>query len=244
MHFKGHEELVSRVLDLQEKAKRYQKVVFTPFLNAFEQEIVQKISKHFIINYSGGCVEAERKMAAIALVESEVKFPIVCLQAKFNDEYYEIEHKDVLGTLMSLGIKKHVIGDILVEEDCIYLFVTKEAAPFIIEECRQIKRCHVLWNSYEEEVVSNKTLLWEEKNVSSFRLDTVVAAICNVNRDKAKKFIMNGNVKVNQVVLEDCKYLCHNNNTISIRGFGRFFLEKNTRLTKKERHVMLIGKYI
>lgn len=244
MHFKGHEEFVARVLDLQGKAKRYRKVIFTPFLNEFEQDIVQKVSKEYFVSYEGGYANAERKMAAIAYYEEDMLFPIVCLKATYNTKYASISHRDVLGSLLHSGIERNVIGDIVVKENCIYVFVNEEMAFFIKGECRSIKRCQIVWEDTNEEVEEHKQIEWEEKIISSFRLDVIVAAICKVNREKAKLFITGGIVKVNQVILEDCTYLCHNNNAISIRGYGRFAIEKENRLTKKNRHVIRIGKYI
>lgn len=244
MHFKGYEEFVSRILDLEEKAKRYRKVIFTPFLSVKEQEIVHQIVRTCYVYTEGGYPQSEMNRMAFSIYEENIEFPIVCLSDKFDSKYHRITHRDVLGAIMNLGIDRNVIGDIIVTENRIIIFVEEEMKEYLISNLTQIKRCSIVLHVYENDVEKTSNIQYRERIVSSLRADAIVATICNLSRDKAKNLIRGGKVKVNQVVLEDYDYLCNNNSTISIRGYGRFILNDLQKKTKKDRMLIQIGKYI
>lgn len=244
MHYKGYEEFVSRILDLEDKAKRYQKVIFTPFLNAKEQEMVYQVAKGCFLYEDGGYENSELKRIAISPYENEVDFPIVCLNDAYDVKYYQITHRDVLGALMNLGIDRNVFGDIIVEEGKIFIYAEAEMESYIIQNLTQIQRCPITLKHFQGKVVKTAHIEFKDHVVSSLRADTVVACICNLSREKGKQLIKGGKVKVDQVVLEDYDYLCNNDSTVSIRGYGRFKIVDLHKKTKKNRQLIQIGKYL
>lgn len=244
MHFKGYEEFVARILDLQKKAVKTRSVVFTPFLNAHEQEIVKAVANDVFVYEDGGYPESEAKRMALTYFEEEVVFPIVCLSDTFDEKYGTLTHRDILGAIMHLGIERKMIGDIFVEGNRIFIFVCEENKTFLIQHLTCIKHTPIILKEYVGKIERNIRLDMRNCVVSSYRLDAIVAAMVKVNREKAKLLIRAGNVKVNQVVLEQYSYLCHNNSTVSIKGFGRFILRYENHKTKKDRYVVTIGKYV
>lgn len=244
MHFKGQEEFVSRMLDLLEKAERYRKVLFTPFLNAYELEILKKLPHECFIYEDGGYENAERKRVALSYYEEEIQIPVVCLCASYDDKYNTITHRDVLGALMNMGIEREVIGDILISEGMIYVAIAEEMAQYVICSLSQIKRCTVHFKVSEEIISVKENISYFETTVSSLRLDVLVSAMTHLSRDKAQSLIHGGRVKVNQVVLEETDFLCHNNSTVSIQRYGRFCVEDTNRVSRKGRHIVRIGKYV
>ncbi len=245
MHYKGYEEFVLRLLDIGERVRRYQGVIYTPFLNEYEQEIVAKVLFDCHIKAFGGYDNSEYKRCAISFYEEDIyDNPIVCLQAKFDAKFQKLEHKDVLGALMNLGIERDQIGDILVQDDYIYVFVCEEMSMYVSMQCNQIRRSKVVFSVSDHIPEVEKKIAYQEKIVSSMRLDAVVATICNCNREKAKRMIQAKHVKVNQVILEDCTYLCNNKSTVSIKRYGRFTIQIAERKTRKDNFVIVIGKYL
>ena len=243
MHFKGYEDFVSRILDLQEKAKRYRNIIHTPFLSEKEQEIVHQIVKDCFVY--ADAFETERKRLAISFYEEdEITFPIVCLSDTFDVKYHKINHSDVMGAILNLGIEQNVIGDIIVVDDRFFVFVEEEIASYIIANVTMIKRCPISLHKYEQPIEKKVSFEYKNYTISSFRLDAIVAAITHLSREKAKQLIKGGKVKVNQVVLEDYDYLCNNNSTISIRRYGRFVVCDKQRKTKKDRFVIEVAKYV
>ncbi len=244
MHYKGYEELVSKIIDLGEKAKRYQTTIYTSFLNEYEQKIVREVLFDCCIVQVGGYPDAELKRCAISVYEQETTIPISCLQAKFDTKFSKVNHRDVLGALMNLGIERDKIGDIIVEEGVIYIFVCSELQDYIVMNLTQIRRCKVGFTHYNGTIKQTKKWEYKEKIISSMRLDCIVSACISCNREKAKKLIQAKHVKVNQIVLEESAYVCNNNCTVSIQRYGRFNVQNQARKTRKDKCVIEIGKYV
>lgn len=244
MHFKGQEEFVSRMLDLDNLAFLRRNVIFTPFLNANELDVIQHLPLSCKVIFEGGYEEAEWKRAAFVCDERTITFPICILKACYDGKYHSLNHRDILGSFMNLGMERSIIGDILVQDDTIYLIAEKEMCEYIKMQFTMAKHCRINFEEVDEVPLKKANIEYREMMISSFRLDVVVAAITYLSRDKAKNLIRSGSVKVNQVVLEDYDYLCNNNSTISIRRYGRFVLSDQKRRTKKERFVVSIGKYV
>jgi len=243
IHFKGNEDFISRIEDYLVQVETYHKV-FTPFLNLVEQDIIRRfIGKKYFVVFDGGYDNSEYKRCMISYGNERIPFPITCLKATYSMQYNTINHRDVLGALMHLGLKRNQIGDIIVNEGNIYIFVNQDIASFIIQELQKIKHCSLTFETCEETIVFSPQLEYQNHVVSSFRLDVLVSAITKLSRDKAKQLINDGRIKVNQIPLEDCAYLCHNNCILSIRGYGRFKVENLDKLTRKNRHCVRVGKY-
>ena len=160
------------------------------------------------------------------------------------EKFIKLNHRDVLGSLMSLGIEREVIGDIVVGDGHIYIVIEEEMEDYIHYSLTQIKRANVHFEKCDEMVEIKDTRVYTEVSVASMRLDVIVAQMTHLSREKAQNLIKGGRVKVNQVVLEDYDFLCNNNSTVSIQRYGRFSVEETNRTTKKGRHVIRIGKYV
>ncbi len=93
-------------------------VVLTPFLTLNEQKLLEAHMNNVNINFYGGYIENERKRSVISpkcsniALEDEV-FKIKKLQIKTKSKFVDITHRHVLGTLLSLGINRNQVGDIL-----------------------------------------------------------------------------------------------------------------------------------
>lgn len=244
IHFKGQEEFVSRMLDMLEKAERYRKVFFTPFLNENELDIIKRLPTHCFIYEDGAYDKAERKRVAISFYEEEIEIPVIIMHATYDEKFIKLTHRDVLGSLMGLGIEREVIGDILVGDGHIYIVISEEMENYIHYSLTQIKHANVNFERTEEIIEIEDKKVYVEATIASMRLDAVVAAITNLSREKSQNLIRGGRVKVNQVVLEECDFLCNNNSTVSIQRYGRFSVEDTKRTTRKGRHVIRIGKYV
>ncbi len=243
MHFKGYEDFVSRILDLQEKAKRYRNIIHTPFLSEKEREIVYQIVNDCYV-YEDSLSFERKKMAISYYEEEDIPFPSVCLNDHFDAKFHRITHSDVMGAALNLGVDQSVIGDIIVEDGNIFLFVEEEIANYFMSNLVMIARCPISLKQYDQQVEKKHNFTYQTYTISSFRLDAIVAAITHLSREKAKQLIKAGKVKVNQVVLEDYDYLCNNNSTISIRRYGRFIVVDKNRKTKKDRYLIEVAKYV
>lgn len=243
-HFRGNEAFVKRILDLMDQCNRQNRWIITPFLTPLEQDIATKVmGKQCIWKMDGGFVDAEMKRLAMGPYDYDVDFEMCCLKATYLQKERCITHRDVLGALMHLGLARNQFGDIVIVGTNIYVFVRKEIVPILTQECKQIARYSIHFEESDEIIQHQEELHYENKTIHSLRLDCVVAACTNLSRTKAERLIQSKLVKVNHLPLEDCTCLCNNNSTVSIRGYGRFHLKTDGRVSKKGRIIIEIGKY-
>lgn len=237
-HFQGDEEFVKRMLDLMDRMQRSYRVIYTPFLTSAQQQICRQIfGKQILYRFFGGYPMAEHQCLVLypdECYEDRIHMPICCLKATFAKKYGSLEHRDVLGALMNLGIRREQFGDILVQDGTVYVFVLEDIKEYIKLNCDRIKRFSVQFEECDEEVHHEVSLEYHSIIISSLRLDAVVSQITHVSRSKAQAMILAKLVKVDQMILEDCSYLCNNNCVLSIRGYGRFLMCLKTVKRKRE----------
>lgn len=194
----------------------------------------------------GGYNEAERVFLGVFPPYSDSKervFPITALEITFR--FANLAHRDFLGALLGLGIVKSKIGDIIVSDTKCTVFVEKTVCPFIMQnltkvgsagvECKIIDGSTVVRNDHFKELTST---------IASSRLDCVVAAITNSSRSQACTLIESGLVSVGYEVCCDNTYFIQESTTVSIRGHGRFAVDKPGPETRKGRLVFKARKYI
>lgn len=104
-----------RFLELADRAEQRCYTTFSDFLNMEEESVLSAL--HFNISYRlyGGYDGAERCISAFGYDLEDAEFPISIIKAepaspKFADK---LSHRDFLGSLMGLGIKKERYSAIL-----------------------------------------------------------------------------------------------------------------------------------
>ena len=123
-----------------ELAKRSEQgyFTFTDFLGLAEQSAFNEIKGGIKgISYSafGGAEGTERVMIRFGSPEElgyEEEFPIVTLMIKPKSEKFadRLTHRDFLGALMSLGIERSVLGDIVIRDNIGYLFAKEDIGAY------------------------------------------------------------------------------------------------------------------
>lgn len=239
------EHTISRFSDYVMRVLHNQKIVETRFLSKMEQEILQEIvGDEIALYFSGGFVNANYQKAI--LIPKSFYFEslpeVVILKARFSS-YHTILHKDVLGCVLNLGIKRNRIGDIVIEDCQIFISCDKEVAT-LIKMVDKVKREKVTFEETHEKIILNLKFEKMEKIISSLRLDVIVAAIANLSRNQALELISAKVVKVNGIIKEDKAFLCNIGDELVVRKYGKFRLNQIKNITKKENIVLEIDKYI
>lgn len=152
-----------------------------------------------------------------------------------------IKHGDVLGSLIGLGIERKKIGDILVGTKYTYFFVKNEISNFIEFSLKKVSRYNIDLNRVKDvSDIPKREYIYKDIIVASLRLDNVVSSCVNISRTQSKNVIKSREVKVNYHV-EDRPHLeLSEEDLISVRGFGRFQIDKVLRKTKKGNIVLKI----
>ncbi len=240
-HYKGDEVFVKKILDFKNQAEFNQRIILTPFYNPHEQDIVYKvIGNQLKVESLGGILGAENQRMIICpdfydLYKED--FEISVVEVIYNPQFGKLKHKDVLGALMNLGIKRECIGDIYDGERLIFACTT-QSYPYIRDNLKQIKRSKINLKEITEEVEIKKEMISKVFFVSSMRLDKLIAAFFKVSRQNASEAIRAGHVKVNHKVIEEVDYLCHNNDVISFKKHGRVQLKDENKQSKQGNYVV------
>lgn len=240
------ELLKSRLLDLSQRAYERNYCTFSDFLNLEEISVLESIKGLTSYKIFGGYDSAERCVAGFGEDINDGNFPIVCieiapLQQKFADK---LTHRDFLGALMNLGINRNTLGDIIVNENCGYLYCLETISEYIVDNLTRIKhttvKCTVLDAPPEAALKEPEP---REIIVPSLRADAVISAIYHLSRNDAKALFAQDKVFVNHRIIESASRILDGGDTVSVRGFGKFTMNEVLRSTKKDRLVVRILEY-
>ena len=235
----------ARVNDLAELADKTSSPQFFGFLTEEEYSNSIKILKNrFRHCYYGGYDDAERTMLCLMPDWCESpNFPITAVTFSYNSNY-NLTHRDFLGALMSLGITRESVGDILVESGRTVVFLKNQIVNFVITQISKVGSVGVnLKLGFSEPLPQKGVLVSCTDTVSSMRLDCVVSAVCGVSRNSATELIEASKVSVNSVFVEKTTKTINEGDTLTVRGKGKIFIVSASEHTKKGRIVLNYNKY-
>ena len=228
-----------RLRELALRASHACAPTYTRFLEP-PMEIACRAAANFAgceVAFEGGYEGAERRMAGFYAGGAEaLSFPIRRLRVDWNARYGSIGHRDILGALMGLGIERETLGDIAMLKEGALLFVHEDIADYVAANLESCGRAKVRISPCGEEVAPPEpegTLLY--RTVPSQRLDAVLAATCDLSRQKAQEMIRAELVKVDHAVETRADARLEAGSLVSARGLGRFRVQEVAGLTRKGR---------
>lgn len=245
-------QLMIRMLDRWEQAYYRQAKEITEFYDPYAQEIGTGILKGLSgmsFNFFGGYEEAERKRLVICPQGEEVSekdFKLSYLQVEGNFKFRDVSHRDYLGSLLSLGIGREKIGDIIVGEHSCQVVLDQEIAPYVIINWEKVNSVSVRIR----EISSDQLIIPEtekkqiKSTVASPRLDAVLGIGFNCSRAKTLPDIKGGKVRVNWKTVIDPSYQIKMGDNISCRGKGRITVDEFSGPTQKGRFFVNITRYL
>lgn len=234
--------LKKRLTDLSRRAEQKNIVTFSHFLNLNELNILHQSVRelHSSFETFGGYEQAERQMAAFIpdALSYVWEYPIrtVRLAPSHRKFAEDLTHRDVLGALMHLGIKRETLGDILLPEDGIYVFCADAVADYLTDNCTKIRHTTVTAALIDAQDFHYEPKRMEKDGiVASLRLDTVLADVCKLSRSAAQKRISEGSAFLNSKKILQNDYLCQEGDLLSVRYYGKFQIQSVGQVTKKGR---------
>ena len=243
-HFKGEEVFVKKVLDYLDQVQYKQRLILTQFLDPYHQSIVKSVIGHqdeVQVLENGGFIHSESQRMIIAPYFYEIEesdFEIVVCKIVYAKNFEKLSHRDILGALMSLGIKRELFGDIVEKDKEFYLAVDRPIYEYLKDHLSMIKRSKVKFVEWDEEIEVKNDYLVKSFIVSSFRLDKIISSFYKISRQKAAEFIRAGHVKVNHKPVEQINYLCNNKDIISFKKHGRVMFVDCNRQTRSNNYVV------
>ena len=195
----------------------------------------------------GGHEEAERVLFGAFpeyLEPAPEEFPLETVTVSYR-VCDALTHRDFLGALLSKGVVRETLGDILVEPGRAVLFARAEVADFLLQQTEKIGRVGVkLARGAEKPLPAPHTFAAFSGVVASARLDCITALAAGVSREKAAGLISAGLVMLNHEADVSVSTQVPEGAKLSVRGKGRFILDRIGPVTKKGRLSVAGRKYI
>ncbi|AZO95109.1 photosystem II S4 domain protein [Iocasia frigidifontis] len=249
---RGEEQLLAgHIFDKIEMVLKRKSEESTNFLNPYECEIAEGLLQQiYEVNYliDGGYQGAERNRVTVFpeyLFPEHVDPQVEILKIEGNFKFQPVNHRDFLGALMGLGIKREMIGDILILKEMAEVVVAAEMVEFIITKLTKVHQVPV-----EVMEIKSKELILPSNNtkeikttVASMRLDAVASAGFGDSRNKISRDIKSEKVKLNWKTVADPACSVEIGDLISIRGRGRVNVVERIGLSNRGRIKLSLERY-
>ena len=184
---------------------------------------------------AGGFEESERKVLIVG-TENEEDFEqfltIICIES--NEK---LEHRQVLGSILGTGVKREVVGDIIIKDNYSNVVVLKEIAKYILQNLEKVGREKVKVKAINKDSIIQVEKKFKEikTTVASLRLDAVISACYGISRELSSKLVEGEKVSLNYKVVTNTSKQIEEGDLISVRGYGRFEVAEVLGNTRKDR---------
>lgn len=243
--------LIGHLLDLGARSLGTQSPVHADFLDPHQREIASRelaVLTGLRCLYYGGFRRAERQRLILTpdfLLVEAIDPRLGFLEIKPADAS-DLTHQDYLGAVLSLGVKREKIGDLIVLADRCQMVAVQETATYLLANLARIGRTKAAAILIEPEQlqVPPEQIKEIKTTVASPRLDAVASDGFGTSRTRMVREIKAGRVRVNwQPSLNPDRQL-QEGDVISIRGRGRVIVAAVTGETKKGRMGLLLKRLI
>ncbi len=167
--------------------------------------------------------------------EDSLENPYDIVKISGNFKFNKLSHRDYLGAVLALGIKREKIGDIHVHEDCAYIITDKNVSNYIIFNLTAINKASVTVKIVDESDFMEAVPRYKEKviMVSSRRADAVISEIFNLSRAKAQEYILKEKLYVDFELYSSNSKEIKDGSLISLKGYGRVIFDEVISETRK-----------
>lgn len=253
-HFARPEEreALRRLIDLAEScATQFEPRVsdfYDPHLLALAPGVLNSFRD---VNFRafGGWQDAERKRWVLTpdyLEPDEAYANYLWLRATGDFRKVKVGHRDFLGSLLGLGVKREKFGDLCLLPQGCALVVDADLVSFVESYWQQVHQVEIHVERLPEGSIPEIPRLGQEQviTVASMRIDAVIASIWNLSRGQAQEAIASGKLRVNwlEAIRGDRQLV--EGDVLSLRGKGRAKLQEVSGLTKKGRLRLVVYKPI
>ena len=230
---------LSGVCDRMTACREKNIITATKFLDAH----LIALTKHLLTDtgyknhvFDGGIPDAER-MICLFLPD----YPVIHESFKFiraeKSERDILTHRDYLGSLMGLGIKRDCIGDIFVHEGGADIVVLNEIADFLMLEYKKAgkKQLSLSYISSDEINTGMNDFKIIKVTVPSMRLDVIVGTVFKMSRSNGTELIKKGRIFLNSAECMKPDKVVNEGDKITVRGKGKAEIILIMGKTKKDR---------
>ena len=250
--------LLSQVLDKIDFMKKRDKIEYTDFLDMYQISLVESFLKKIKFeNYKlyGGYNDAERKVLIVfpekyddnMLEKNYSKILKVVRVTLDEEEQGKYSHRNYLGGIVKLGLRREKVGDILVADEGADIIVMEDFAEVLKKELPSLTR----FENSKMEIIELNDLRKKEIRIEdvkiivpSLRLDNIVSDLARTSRSKAAQIVAQERVFINGQNETKLSKQVKLNDIITIRGKGRFVIKEFQGTTRSGRTVIVVQKYV
>jgi len=245
-----HTDLLRRADELWRRSVDRAIVAHTNFLTPAEQYALERLP-HLrpALCLSGGGADCERRVAFF--------LPDYLSAAEFDPQEYLTAfhircrfaspgHRDVLGSLLGLGLARWSIGDIYNQGEDAWFFCLSSVAGYIAADLTKIGRNGAQVQEIPLNQVPVPKRVREELvfTVNGLRLDAILAGTFKLSRTQAAEVIEAGAVSLNYTICEKPAAPVEPGDVFSLRGYGKACLKEIGGKSKKDRTHITVEQYV
>ena len=244
--------LLGHILDKYDQCRQRNLPTNTAFLSPAEaqgaRDLLRAAAIHKGFALLGGYEGAERRMLFFLpdwQEEADESESMTALRCTYRKED-TLTHRDFLGSLMAQGITREKLGDILVSEGSCDLIVSRDIAPYLLQNVTSAGRVKLSVSEIGLSGLNVPELKVKEirDTVSTLRLDAVAASGFSMSRGKAQELISSGRVQLNHRETLKADAPVAQGDVVSARGLGKFEVAEVGGLSKKGRTALLLRRYL
>lgn len=249
--------LTAHMLDIARECRDNYALTSSAFLDLAEQSAVSsaldKVGEKY--TFFGGYDDAERRICVFSpdyisdVFEYYSEYPDDCpieiLRCSYKKGAIAPTHRDYLGSILSLGVKRENIGDILVYNGGADIIILKRTADFFRLEYKNAGRTPLEIKIVPLSNISlpNVEIYSERITVASPRLDCIIAEIFSLSREKASEAVKSGMIFVNSTKIQKTDMHISQGAKIVLRGKGKAVVKEICGETRRGRLAIMIDRF-
>ena len=251
-HLAGNDDeyiFLSGVCDRMTACREKNIITATKFLDARQLALTKQLlantgcGNHI---FDGGVPDAER-VVCVFMPDYPVNYELLKFIRASKSERDILTHRDYLGSLMGLGIKRDCIGDIFVHDGGADIVVLSEIADFLMLEYKKAgkKQLSLKFISDDEINTGANDFTVIRAIVPSMRLDAIAGAVFKLSRSDSAELVKNGRILLNSTECNKPDKVVSEGDKITIRGKGKAEIIGVAGKTKKDRialEIKVFGK--
>lgn len=199
--------------------------------------------------FEGGWPDAERRVLCLEPEDRYPASPVCCvrLRCRALAAAQLPVHKDYLGSLMGLELRREALGDIVLppeEPGTAYLFALEPAAVLICQELRRLHRGDGLAAGAGRSagVCAGRAPVTDRDRIVAAS-GCYLAAMLRCSRGMAAELVAAGRVEINHLPVSSAHAPVYESDVFTVRGKGRFRLTALPGKSKKDRQIIEFFQY-
>ncbi len=241
-HFHPDEkQFIDRVLDWMERVETNYSVVTTYFLNPREVEILESLANKRQLQIFSTQDIAQTELTKIIIAPEFYQldiadFDLALLEISYAKKFHQLKHSQILGSFLGqTGIRRSELGDIILSEGRVQVFVSKHLLEIFQNNIKKIGSAAVQFSeiTFAELIKTETASAVKVVLASSLRIDKIIASTFEISRNLAVNMLQSRKVKLNYLEIEKKDYSVEPGDLISVRGLGRIKILRILGETKK-----------